>query len=74
MQLQYGFIRDHLVIINTTIFYKFCFMQETFQKYKRNENIPEYSNDDVDQSQGELQRVNVQNGGEKQNLLSGEED
>ena len=48
-------------------------IQETFQQYKRNENIPECPNDDVGQSQEELQRVNVENNGEKQKLLSEED-
>lgn len=49
-------------------------MQKTFQKYKQNENIPEFPSDDIDEGHGELQSVSVQDGGEKQNLLSGEDD
>ena len=51
----------------------FVFSQETFQQYKRNENIPEFPSDDAAQSQEELQRVDV-DGGEKQKLLIEEDD
>lgn len=49
-------------------------IEKTFQKYKQNENIPEFPSDDIDEGHGELQSVSVQDGGEKQNLLSGEDD
>ena len=50
----------------------FYFMQETFQQYKRNENIPEFSKDDVYEDLGELQSVNVKD--DRKNRLSDEDD
>ena len=50
----------------------FYFMQETFQQYKRNENIPEFSNGNVDEDLGELQSVNVKD--DRKNRLSDEDD
>lgn len=48
-------------------------MQETFQQYKRNENIPEFPDGEEDDTrQKELESVSVQENEEKQNLLSEE--
>lgn len=45
-------------------------MQETFQEYKRNENIPEFPDEnEEDIRQKELESVSATEDGEKQNLL-----
>ena len=44
-------------------------MQETFQEYKRNENIPEFPDQNEEDRQKELESVSATEDGEKQNLL-----
>lgn len=45
-------------------------LQETFQQYKRNENIPEFPHEDSDKDEEKIRSMEVRDSGEKNNLLS----